>query len=432
MARAIGGDAANTPCASAYAQSAYGLFFLMTCHKGIIMRTILIFILILSAFTCVSCKKPVTEQTVNEVLEPQTAQPAEEAPMDNFNFAETITATKEDIIKALQGEWSSKENGFNYSLKFENNWMMIWYSDHEQTRMEYDVKPGMPVEIVPELPVFDQAKGRGYSEIYRILSMYYVNDRITLNVRPKDRDHELEDEVVLSRGLTDEALLEAEGVKPKPNLVYNSDSPHTAKTILQAIQGTWEGRDNCNYKVMITDKEIKIYSHVAEILSTKLHLSQNNPAHIELDSYDLDSGNIPNDIFGLYYLDDSAILLSIHSGFRDNKFEYILRKPEYFGRFIMDKEIIPELEGEWKDQRGNTLTIHGNDIEYDGQKDTFHVVTRSFEEKNERTFHLVSQSNERYIFGGLFMPFEYSGGRLSTRMEIMDAPSPEFIFTRVK
>ena len=94
------------------------------------------------------------------------------------------------------------------------------------------------------------------------------------------------------------------------------------------------------------------------------------------------------------------------------------------------KEIIPELEGEWKDQNGNTLAIHGNEIEYDGRKETFHVVTHGFSDKAEKRYHIVSQSNENYILGGMFMPLEYSEGRLTTRIQVMDAPSPEFIFIR--
>lgn len=396
------------------------------------MRIIGPAILIFCTFTTFSCNKATVDPTVKEAVATQENNTAEVVPMDNYHFAETQTASKEDIIKALQGEWSSKENGFNYSLKIEGNQMTLGYSDRELGQIEFDVKAGMPIRIIPKTPEYDYQKGRGYSEFYRILSMYYVNDRITLNVRPKDRDDELEDELVLSRGLTKEALDALEDIKPKPNLIYNTDSPNTAKTILQAIQGTWEGRDNCNYKVTISDKDIKIYSQAKEILSSQTHLSSNNPAHIELDSYDLDSGNIKNDIFGLYYLDETAILLSIHSDFMNHKFEYILRKPEYFGRFIMDKAIIPEIEGDWKDQNGNVLTIHGNDIEYDGRKDTFHIVTRSFSDKKNKRYYIVSQSNEGYIFGGMFMPIEYHNGQLSTRIQIMDAPSPEFRFTHVK
>ena len=237
---------------------------------------------------------------------------------------------------------------------------------------------------------------------------------------------------MLSRGLTDDALKSLEDIKPMPNLIYNDNSPNNVRTVLKSIQGKWEGRDNCNYSVIIFDKDISVKSGSAVILTSKLHLSPNNPAHIELDSYDLDNGNIPNDIFGLYYLDDSAIMLSIHSGFMDNKFEYVLRKPEYFGRFVMDKEIIPELAGEWQDQFGHKLTIRGNDIEYEGSKDTFHVVTRSLSDKERKRYDIVSQSNENYIFDGMFMPIEYSGGRLTSRMQILDAPSPEYIFTRIK
>ncbi len=394
------------------------------------MRIIMTVVLVFCAFTCDSCKKATTEPNVNGAVEPQPQQATEAEPMDSFNFAETIPATEADIVKALQGEWSSKENGFNYTLKIDGSQMTIGYSDRELGQIEYEVKAGMPIQIIPKNREFDQARGRGYSEMYVILNMYYVNDRITLNIRPKDRDHELEDELVLSRGLTKEALDELEDIKPKPNLIYNTDSPNTANKILQAIQGTWEGRDNCNYKVMISSRDIKIHSQAEEVLSSRIHLSPKNPAHIELDSYNLDSGNIPNDIFGLYYLDDTAILLSIHSDFMNHKFEYILRKPECFGRFVMDKEIIPELEGEWKDQNGNTLAIHGNEIEYDGRKDTFHVVTHSFSDKEEKRYHIVSQSNENDILGGMFMPLEYSEGRLTTRIQVMDAPSPEFIFMR--
>ena len=397
------------------------------------MRTLLIALMIISTFTCVSCKKPAAEQPVKEAVEQQPLQPAAEAePMDDYKFAETIPATEADIVKALQGEWSSKENGFNYTLKIEGNQMTLGYNDRELGQIEYEVKPGMPIQIIPKTREFDQAKGRGYSEMYVILNMYYVNDRITLNVRPTGRNHELEDELVLSRGLTKEALDELEDIKPKPNLIYNTDSPNTAKTILQAIQGTWEGRDNCNETVIIKDKDITVKSGSADVLSTKLHISGNNPAHIELDDNNLNNGNIHSDIFGLYYLDDTAILLSIHSDFMNHKFEYILRKPEYFGRFIMDKEIIPELEGEWKDQNGNTLTIHGNEMDYDGRKDTFHVKTYSLSDKEDHHYYIVSQSNERYTFGGMFIPLEYKGGMLTTRMQIMDAPSPEFIFVRVQ
>ena len=396
------------------------------------MRALMISIVIGCALSCISCNKPATEHPINEAVESQTEQAFGEEEMDNFSFAETITATKDDILKALQGEWSSKENGFNYSLRIDGTMMTLWYSDNEPSQTEFDIKAGMPIQIIPQIPIFNASKGRGYSTVYQISSMYYVNDRITLSIKPADKDGDLEDELVLSRGLTDDALKSLEDIKPKPNLVYNDNSPSDVRTVLKSIQGKWEGRDNCNYSVTIKDKDISIKSGSAVILTSRIHLSVNQPAHIELDRYELDSGNIQDDIFGLYYLDDSSILLSIHSGFMDNKFEYILHRPEYLGRFVLDKEVIPELEGEWQDQHGHKLTIRGNDIEYEGSKDTFHVITRSFYEKNNKIYHLISQSNERYIFGGLFMPIEYADGRLTMRMEIMDAPSPEYIFTHTK
>ena len=81
------------------------------------MRIIMTVVLVFCAFTCVSCKKATTEPNVNGAVEPQPQQVMEAEPVDNFNFAETIPATEADIVKALQGEWSSKENGFNYTLK---------------------------------------------------------------------------------------------------------------------------------------------------------------------------------------------------------------------------------------------------------------------------------------------------------------------------
>ena len=201
---------------------------------------------VICAFPCISCQKPATEQNIHEAVESQAEQTSGEETMDDFKFAETITATKEDIMKALQGEWSSKENGFNYSLKIDGSIMTVWYSDNEASPIEFEIGAGMPIKLIPKTQAFDASKGRGYSSIYHILSMYYVNDRITFSIKPEGRDAVLEDELVLSRGLTDEALKAQEDIKPKPNLIYNDNSPNTAKTILKAIQGKWEGRDNCN------------------------------------------------------------------------------------------------------------------------------------------------------------------------------------------
>ena len=123
---------------------------------------------VICAFPCISCQKPATEQNIHEAVESQAEQTSGEETMDDFKFAETITATKEDIMKALQGEWSSKENGFNYSLKIDGSIMTVWYSDNEASPIEFEIGAGMPIKLIPKTQAFDASKGRGYSSIATI------------------------------------------------------------------------------------------------------------------------------------------------------------------------------------------------------------------------------------------------------------------------
>ena len=97
----------------------------------------------------------------------------------------------------------------------------------------------------------------------------------------------------------------------------------------------------------------------------------------------------------------------------NHKYEYILRKPEYFGRFIMDKEIIPQIEGVWEDEIGERLTIKGNTIQYRDQTDTFHVKTYHFSDKESGVYHLVSESDDHQILNE-FIPFRYENDELNT------------------
>ena len=66
-----------------------------------------------------SCQKtsPVVEAPVSDHVADKTeASSEEEEDVFFYNYAPTVDAKKEDILKALQGEWSSKENGFNYKI----------------------------------------------------------------------------------------------------------------------------------------------------------------------------------------------------------------------------------------------------------------------------------------------------------------------------
>ena len=401
--------------------------------RYIIKTTLLACILIL---TCFSCQKPPVEKSLNEASEQQdssfpVAEQAQDTPEeDDYHFVQIILATRDDIIKALEGEWTSKESGSNFMVKFDGSQMLIGEKDAQGETIGFDIKPGSPIEIVPSPREFKTIRFNDTSSTYTIQSMYFVNNRIALTIKDKSW-LSLEDELVLTRGITDEDLFEAEGHTPKPNLVFNIENAKSAADVLKSIQGTWEGRDNCNYTIMIKDKDIIIRLGIKAMLQSRLHLSKDNPAQIELDSDILEDTNVRKTVFGLYYLDDTSVLLSVFSNLSNDKYEYILRKPEYFGRFIMDKEIIPQIEGEWEDDRGQKLTIKGNTIEYDNQTDTFHVKTYNFEDKEHEVYHLVSDSYSKYILEG-YMPFKYEKGKLSTQMVIMGARNADIEFHRVK
>ena len=384
-----------------------------------------------------SCQKNNTETAVDNGTEHTNTDAAAPEkgtkPMDTFNYAKTISATEADVLKALQGEWSSKENGFNFTLVIEGKKLKLGYQDRELMQTEFEIKPGMPISIVPGKTVFNRAQGRGYTDNYNILSMYFVNGRITLSIRSADEYSQSEDELVLSRELTREALVKNEPAVPGENLVYDIQKTVTAKEIHDRLQGQWEGRDNCNYSVRVQDNELSVLYGKNVVIKSPMHLSIDNPAHVELDSYDLGGVNGMNDtVYGLYYLDETSILISVRSDYQGDKYEYILHHPEYLGRYTLDKDIIPQIEGKWVTDDGKVLTIHGNTIEYGDSKDTFHVITRSFWEKEHNIYYLVGEKSHGDGILELFSAMEYKDDTLSTYIPVFDAPSPRFVFHRMK
>ncbi len=391
------------------------------------------FVFVLCIFVSCQGTAPVSDTPKRSVVSKDQPDQAEDD-VFFYKYAPTTEAKKEDVLKALQGEWSSKENGFNYKLIFSGNTMQIGYSDNDMTAMSFDVIPGMPMQIVPGEKTFDQSKGKGYRTPYHIEKMYFINDRILLLVKSVDNAYTFEDELVLSRSMTREQLREIEPAEPKPNLVFN-DKTLSQKDILKSIQGEWTGRDNCNYEVTIDDTQFTLWNGGRAVLKSKLHLSKQNPAHIELDTYHIDSGHIQDDLYGVYYLDDSAFLISIHSGYQGDKYEYILRRPAHLGRLIMDDEILPELQGKWIEMGSNNiLTIQQNKIEYDGTKDTFHVVTRNPSDIKTKSYWLVGANRQSMYHQTIldhFNAFQYDGKTLKTSIPILDARAPEFIFVRM-
>lgn len=394
------------------------------------------------ACSMVSChvSSPATETPAGERLATQDLSSDEEREDDVvfYKYAPTVDAKKEDVLKALQGEWSSKENGFNYKIIISGNTMQIGYSDFGTTEMAFEIEPGMPMEIIPDIPMFDQTKGRGYASMYSIEKIYYINDRMVMIVKSLDSYYQSEDELVLSRGLERDALRDIEPAEPQPNLVFN-DKSVSNKDVLKAIQGEWTGRDNCNYEITIENDQFQLWNMGNPALMSKLHLSKDNPAHIELESTIIDKGYNHDDLFGVYYLNDHALLLSIRSSFMGDKFEYVLRRPEDFGRYVMDDKILPLLQGKWVDgHRGDMLTIRGNEIEYHNKyqdiKDTFHVVTMSSSDIEDNTYYLVgtdrAQRNRRSILNQ-FESMKFDGQMIKTFIPVMDAQSPEFMFVHV-
>ena len=97
--------------------------------RYIIKTTLLACILIL---TCFSCQKPPVEKSLNEASEQQdssfpVAEQAQDTPEeDDYHFVQIILATRDDIIKALEGEWTSKESVSNFMVKFDGSLALKW------------------------------------------------------------------------------------------------------------------------------------------------------------------------------------------------------------------------------------------------------------------------------------------------------------------
>ena len=355
----------------------------------------------------------------------EQAKPFEPAPV-------IVVVNKEVVIHNLQGEWSSKENGFNYKMVFSGNTLKLGWDDQEMSEMPFDVKPGMPMQIVSPRFAYEFGGDRHH---YRVSECYYVNDRIAMFTE--------DDEVVLSRCLTSEELREIESPIPKLNLVFNpddggtdengaDDSSVTDAYVRKTIQGKWVGRDNCNYVIIIEDDQFNMWSNYGYLfLKTKYHISEKHPAHIELEKMvfrSTESQRYDEFVYGVYYLEDNALLLSIHSNCFGNKFEYILRRPEAFGRYVKDDEILPRLQGFWVEEKGCLLAIHGNEIAYYSpnnaplhkHKESFRVETESEYCLEDNQYILVRLTGDKRLLDYDHIRYDAKNDTIRATTIIMD------------
>ena len=191
------------------------------------------------------------------------------------------------------------------------------------------------------------------------------------------------------------------------------------------LDGAWEERGVIGTRIEIKGSKVTILWRNTPALETSFKKENGGDGKIILK---LKETGLRNQNQGPVYATVTEL------SYKDGKLEFVedfpisgvsratLEKTLYsrYGAYEIVDEILPELKGEWSDEKGwFKLEFSGNQMKFQGEKRKIHVLRPISGYRSE--FFIADEDPSCYDFRGFSRPV-YSGGVITVQMMICDAP----------